>query len=1029
MLKTPISFKGPIGHLETYFDESLVFEAFKLMLIHPLEHWRFNEESQLSYAQISDDLPQTYQLNLAWPIDKEIVGNCSCHHKKPCIHMTCLAIHNKSKLDQIPAFTQQIRALKDVLGTFSNWLNQQHFDPFPGMARHRLIYVFDHSEKQGLSVKLFKAYLTQDNRYEVKAEVDSSLFYKKQLPKFVALADQHVFNIMNQLGLNKTHHFTVQSAEHQSLLVALLKTGRCFWKACYRPPMEFDSVTSLPEAPQLQLTDQLYLLLSQNKVLNKVVEKQSPPIHLQGDDDVHVKLIIRSSWVELDWKPDFLARIDWAEVVFYTEKHAFNVADVSAGRYQLGKKQLEAVAAYCYQIEKLPSVHAHYEAPVNDFFDINDRYIGSGFTSIAPLLLALLRHGWKVEIDNSYRLNSLKSNEFYVQVDPSKQTKSDGWFDVEVGVKVSGQTVNLLPYLVKAIKTGQFDAVKDELLLRLDDGRFIDMPKDKVMQIVNTLNELYDDKLLNKDNKMSMTKHHLMRLAELKQDLRQDDDNSQLMQWLGSDEIKQKADALLQIKSLPEIQAPVGLKVDLRPYQLTGVAWLQFLTRHDLHGVLADDMGLGKTLQVLAHLLHLKNNNELNLPVLIIAPTSLLGNWHAEIAKFTPQLKSLILTGQRRKKYYNQLEDIDVLITSYGVMSRDYKYMTDRVWHTMVLDEAQAIKNRKTRVAKIAKSIVAKHRLCLSGTPIENHLGEMWSLFEFLMPGFLSTEKHFQQHFQVPIEKDNNTHRLQTLQKRLAPFILRRTKSQVAQELPEKSEIIKLIELTEQQASVYETIRISMADEIRKAIKHQKNNSILIGNALLRLRQICCHPALLKLDSIHKEADSAKLNWLTMAVPNLVEEGRKILIFSSFTSMLDIIGNQLNELKIPYLELTGKTPPTLRTERIAQFQDGQIPVFLISLKAGGAGINLTAADTVIHFDPWWNPAAEQQASDRAHRIGQDKQVFVYKLITHGTVEEKIHRLQKQKLLLADNLLATNTHISDVLSQHQWQDLLAPFKAE
>ena len=423
----------------------------------------------------------------------------------------------------------------------------------------------------------------------------------------------------------------------------------------------------------------------------------------------------------------------------------------------------------------------------------------------------------------------------------------------------------------------------------------------------------------------------------------------------------------------------------------------------------------------------LKNNNKLKAPVLLVAPTSLLGNWQAEIEKFTPQLKPLILTGSQRKKRYKLIKNFDVIITSYGVMSRDHKRLTGFSWHSLVLDEAQAIKNRKTQVAKMAKTIPSKHRLCLSGTPLENHLGEIWSLFDFLMPGFLASEQLFQKLYQWPIEKEKNQQMLAQLQARLAPFILRRTKNEVAKELPDKNEIIKFIELTEQQADIYESIRLTMTDEIKQAVRNHQANQILIGNALLRLRQICCHPSLLKLNSVVDGVDSAKLNWLKLALPNLLQEGRKILIFSSFTSMLKIIAKTLDDMAIDYLKLTGKTPSHKRTERINRFQAEEVPVFLISLKAGGAGINLTAADTVIHFDPWWNPAAEQQASDRAHRIGQDKQVFVYKLITKGTVEEKIYQLQKQKQQLADNLLSQSSSIAEILSIHQWQDMLSPIK--
>jgi len=345
-----------------------------------------------------------------------------------------------------------------------------------------------------------------------------------------------------------------------------------------------------------------------------------------------------------------------------------------------------------------------------------------------------------------------------------------------------------------------------------------------------------------------------------------------------------------------------------------------------------------------------------------------------------------------------------------------------------VLDEAQAIKNRRTQVARTIKRLKAKHRLGLSGTPVENHLGELWSIFDFLMPGFLGQEKPFQQRFQWPIEKHNDLARLQELQARVAPFILRRSKSAVAKELPEKSEIINYIDLGETQAAIYESIRLSMVDEIRQALLQQQNNALMISNALLRLRQVCCHPRLLPLKSVDQtvdDADSAKLKLLSTALQNLVEEGRQVLVFSSFAKMLKLISEHLDDLQLPHFTLTGQTPAKQRTTDIKAFQSGDKPIYLISLKAGGAGINLPAADTVIHFGPWWNPAAEQQASDRVHRIGQDKQVFVYKLISRGTVEEKIHQLQQQKQHLANEMLASQSDISTILSEHQWQDMLSP----
>jgi non-specific serine/threonine protein kinase len=597
-----------------------------------------------------------------------------------------------------------------------------------------------------------------------------------------------------------------------------------------------------------------------------------------------------------------------------------------------------------------------------------------------------------------------------------------------------------MPYLVKAIKTGQFEQVQNELVLQLESGQMIGLDAAKVKQIIATMGELYSENPLDEQQQIQLPEHQLMQVARLQDNWQNDDvenkstsrskdkneliDGGSRLKWIGDDLIKSKVKELQQIKELPTITPPGGLQAKLRDYQLKGFSWLCFLQQHQLHGLLADDMGLGKTIQTLALLLHQKQENIAQSPSLLVAPTSLLGNWQAEAKRFTPDLKVLILAGDNRDALYQSWSDYDLVVTSYGIMNRDMSILNKLAVHYLILDEAQAIKNRKTQTAQAAKAIASHHRLCLSGTPVENHLGELWSMFDFLMPGFLGSEKLFQQIYQFPVEKDHNQERLQELQQRMAPFILRRTKSQVAKELPDKNEIVKMIDLNERQAHVYESIRLTMVDEIKQAFKDHQGNQILIGNALLRLRQVCCHPSLVKLDSVEKDAPSAKLDWLMTAIPSLVEEGRRILIFSSFTGMLSLIEQQLKDIEIPYLSLTGKTPAKQRTQDIKRFQNEEVPVYLISLKAGGAGINLTAADTVIHYDPWWNPAAEQQASDRAHRIGQDKQVFVYKLISRGTVEEKIYNMQQKKSELASQLLsADNSGLK--LNEHQWQDLLKP----
>jgi SNF2 family DNA or RNA helicase len=323
----------------------------------------------------------------------------------------------------------------------------------------------------------------------------------------------------------------------------------------------------------------------------------------------------------------------------------------------------------------------------------------------------------------------------------------------------------------------------------------------------------------------------------------------------------------------------------------------------------------------------------------------------------------------------------------------------------MVLDEAQYIKNPRAKVAQAACRVLARHRICLSGTPIENHLGELWSLMHFLIPGYLGTEDTFQKTFRKPIEEEGDVEKNALLKKRIAPLVLRRTKDQVAKELPPKTIMVHLVELHSDQKDLYETVRATMDKRVREAIAARgiEQSQIVFLDALLKLRQICCDPRLLPPDFADGVRRSAKLDYLTELLATLIEEGRRILIFSQFTTMLALIEEHLVKTKVPFLKLTGGSKD--RGALVEQFQSGKFPVFLISLKAGGTGLNLTAADTVIHYDPWWNPAAEAQATDRAYRIGQDKPVFVHKLLCQETVEERIHKLQQEKAKLADGLLA------------------------
>jgi len=441
-------------------------------------------------------------------------------------------------------------------------------------------------------------------------------------------------------------------------------------------------------------------------------------------------------------------------------------------------------------------------------------------------------------------------------------------------------------------------------------------------------------------------------------------------------------------------------------------------------------MGLGKTVQTLACLQVEKEAGRLDRPCLIVAPTSVLSNWIAEAERFVPGMSALLLHGPERKGRFGEIPEHDLAVTSYALLSRDAEHLLEYDYHYLILDEAQLIKNPKAKMAQTACELRARHRLCLTGTPMENHLGEMWSLLHFLMPGFLGDADTFRKTWRRPIEQRGDTFKRDALVRRINPLMLRRTRDVVLDDLPPRTDMVKTTRLENEQANLYESVRAAMDKRVREALQDKglARSHIIVLDALLKLRQICCHPRLLPTESARSATHSAKLAQFRELVTQLVEEGRRILVFSQFTSMLAILEETLREENIDYVQLTGSTRK--RKEVIAAFQEGEAPVFLVSLKAGGSGLNLTAADTVIHYDPWWNPAVEEQATGRAHRMGQEKPVFVYRLVTEGTIEERILELQERKAELAKAVLSAGESEAGAaglksLDPEDLQNLLAP----
>jgi superfamily II DNA or RNA helicase len=561
------------------------------------------------------------------------------------------------------------------------------------------------------------------------------------------------------------------------------------------------------------------------------------------------------------------------------------------------------------------------------------------------------------------------------------------WFELSARVDFEGRFVPF-PELLSALARG-------DCTVRLDDGSLGIVPEEWVRQygLLSGLGISEGEHVRFSRTQVGLLDALLAAQGTLRYDAGFDDLRRQVREFTG-----------IQV-----VSEPAGFAGELRPYQRAGVGWLEFLQNFGFGGCLADDMGLGKTIQFLALLQDRRRKGLIQNPSLVVVPKSLIFNWHQECTRFTPELKVIEYTGLARSRMRKKFARADLVLTTYGTVRRDVLNLKETEFDYVVLDEAQAIKNPSSQSAKAARLLKARHRLALTGTPIENHLRDLWSIFEFLNPGMLGRASIFKLH--TSDAADDESRKL--LSQALRPFILRRTKKEVARELPEKFEQTIVCNMGKQQQQLYTELRDHYRSSLLGLVRKQglARSKIHVLEALLRLRQAACHPALL--DEKHIDDPSAKLDVLGLHLSDLLEEGHKALVFSQFTSYLAIVRRHLDERKIVYEYLDGQTRN--RKEHIEHFQtDPACGVFLISLKAGGLGLNLVAADYVFLLDPWWNPAVEMQAIDRAHRIGQTRQVFAYRLICKDTVEEKIAELQTKKKNLADAILqADNNLISDL----------------
>lgn len=670
------------------------------------------------------------------------------------------------------------------------------------------------------------------------------------------------------------------------------------------------------------------------------------------------------------------------------------------------------------------------EEEINEDY-INRRWIGTWETAASQAawmtfmteqVPQLEKDGWEIRYGDDFEMRFVRPDRWVQEL---REQRNRSWFEFELGVDCEGERIDLIPVLIAYLEHHadierqiEFLDPEDKVPIQLDDGRYLAFPVKRLEPIVRIMRDILEGRGRKTEEDLGQI-HQLVAADFLKEASEFTDAGP------ATPALQLIAHRLRDFAGVESIAAPRGLQATLRPYQEDGFRWLQFLAEVGLGGILADDMGLGKTLQTIAHLQAEKEKGNLTKPVLIVAPTSLLGNWEDELGKFAPDLRVHIHYGTGRHTRRQHFDAADVIITSYALIYRDQSALEKCCFSHLILDEAQNIKNPASRSAQAVCALDAERRLCISGTPMENHLEELWSLFHFLMPGFLGRQESFRQRFRHPIEKDQDEHARDLLASRVGPLMLRRKKTEVATELPPKTEMIRSVALEGPQRDLYETIRASMERRVQEVIAEQgiERAHLYILDALLKLRQVCCHPHLLDLEAAQSVDTSAKMELLFDLLPEMIREGRRVLVFSQFTSMLGLIQKRLAAEGIDHVKLTGNSRN--RPELVKRFQEGEVPLFLISLKAGGVGLNLTKADTVIHYDPWWNPAVEAQATDRAYRIGQDNPVFVYKLITKGSIEERIVAMQEDKKELVESLLSAGTKRALKLDRADLERLLKP----
>ena len=613
--------------------------------------------------------------------------------------------------------------------------------------------------------------------------------------------------------------------------------------------------------------------------------------------------------------------------------------------------------------------------------------------------------GWKFEEKDDMSFFKLMENPFKLCAKIDFSDEQPDSFDISIYGQAGDEIIDF-DEIYDTIQSG-------EKYARIRSLGFVEYPAQNIYSMMRSFNSF--DVYRNPDNRFTVKTYRAGLINELK---------NLNVELILSDRFKTFWEQMSTFSTSEDLTLPEGINAEFREYQMKGFGWLWFMYKYGLNGILADDMGLGKTLQALTVLQKAKEEDG-PMPTLVIAPTTVVFNWESEIQKFAPTLSCLKLQGGERKQFFKKIPEYDVVITSYALLRRDIAKLKDINFRYVILDESQNIKNATSQTAQAVKQLNSQHKLALSGTPIENKLEELWSVFDFLMPGFLFSMADFNSRYVNPIMERQDKIVEKRLKLQIYPFILRRMKRDVAKDLPDKVENIAYCELTDEQRDFYLQVLDSTKEELFKSIEQNglEKSRLSIFSALLRMRQICCHPKLYDKDNVKNIISSGKFEKLKVMLEEIISEKHRILLFSQFVDMLDIVKAWLDKSGIKYEYLTGKTKD--RQGAVERFNnDPTIPIFLISLKAGGTGLNLTGADYVIHYDPWWNPAVEDQATDRAYRIGQTKKVFVYRLITKNTVEEKIQKLKMVKRNLVDSVISVDRNITKSLTMDDIREIFS-----